>query len=182
MPPEPFAVFQSLSENTGDVEVVLTSPFYLAAKFLFIAVSVFFLFHTFYLLRQTGKLTEKLKLYKGALSSVVPSLRKDEFSVAWNGIRARLSLRREADWKLAIIEADKLMDDALLRAGYKGKDMGARLKQMTTEQLSNLNDVWKAHKMRNLLSHETGYHLSLTEAQWAVQTYEDAFKEMQLLE
>jgi len=181
MPPDPLAVFHNLSENAGGVEVVVTSPAFLAAKFIFIALSLFFVFHTIYLLYVTGKLTAKIKMYGKVLVPPPTQVRKDEFLVAWNGICARLSMHREADWKLAVIEADKLMDDMLLRMGYKGKDMGTRLKQMTTEHLSNLNDVWKAHKMRNMLSHETGFHLTLSEAQWAIHTYEDAFKEMQLL-
>lgn len=58
------------------------------------------------------------------------------------------------DWKLAIIEADIILDDILKQQGYVGNSLGERLKSISTNQLSSLNDAWEAHKVRNRIAHE----------------------------
>ena len=58
------------------------------------------------------------------------------------------------DWKLAIIEADIILDDVLKQQGYIGNSLGERLKSISTNQLSSLNDAWEAHKIRNRIAHE----------------------------
>jgi hypothetical protein len=61
-------------------------------------------------------------------------------------------------WPLAIIDADKLLDDALRRSRYKGKTMGERL--MTAQHDIKDNDgVWYGHKLRNRLVHESDVKL-----------------------
>ena len=58
------------------------------------------------------------------------------------------------DWKLAIIEADIVLDEALKARGYAGNSLGERLKSLSPEQLSTLNDAWEAHKVRNRIAHD----------------------------
>lgn len=56
-------------------------------------------------------------------------------------------------WPLAIINADKLLDEALKRRHYKGKTMGERLVS-AQRMLSNNDGVWFGHKLRNRVVHE----------------------------
>lgn len=58
------------------------------------------------------------------------------------------------DWKLAIIEADIILDDILKQRGYAGNSLGERLKSVSPQQLSTLNDAWEAHKIRNRIAHD----------------------------
>lgn len=57
------------------------------------------------------------------------------------------------DWKLAIIEADIILDEILKDAGYLGASLGERLKSINPSQLESLDDAWQAHKVRNLVAH-----------------------------
>lgn len=57
------------------------------------------------------------------------------------------------DWKLAIIEADIILDGILKKKGYAGNSLGERLKSISPQQLSTLNDAWEAHKIRNNIAH-----------------------------
>ncbi|MEZ4104122.1 MAG: hypothetical protein R3B60_02430 [Candidatus Paceibacterota bacterium] len=57
------------------------------------------------------------------------------------------------DWKLAIIEADVILDDVLKEAGYGGVSLGERLKSISSNQLRSLDDAWQAHKVRNQIAH-----------------------------
>lgn len=56
-------------------------------------------------------------------------------------------------WPLAIINADKLVDEALKRSRYKGKTMGERLVSAQHDLTSN-DGIWYGHKLRNKLVHE----------------------------
>jgi hypothetical protein len=56
-------------------------------------------------------------------------------------------------WPLAIINADKLLDEALKKRHYKGKTMGERLVS-AQRMLTNNDGVWFGHKLRNRVVHE----------------------------
>lgn len=58
------------------------------------------------------------------------------------------------DWKLAIIEADIILDDILKDRGYAGNSLGERLRGITPNQLGTIDDAWEAHKVRNQIAHE----------------------------
>ncbi len=57
------------------------------------------------------------------------------------------------DWKLAIIEADVILDETLKEKGYMGASLGDRLRNISPSQLSTLDDAWEAHKIRNQIAH-----------------------------
>jgi hypothetical protein len=61
---------------------------------------------------------------------------------------------RPNDWKLAIIEADIILDELLKQRGYAGNSLGERLKSIAPSQLVSLQDAWEAHKVRNRIAHE----------------------------
>lgn len=65
----------------------------------------------------------------------------------------------KATWPLAIIDADKLLDDALKRSKYRGKTMGERLVSAQRALTSN-DEVWFSHKLRNRLVHESNVKLT----------------------
>lgn len=60
--------------------------------------------------------------------------------------------------KIAIIEADKLVDNVLKSMLIPGGTMGERLKA-AGYKYRNIRDVWPAHRIRNRLVHETDYEL-----------------------
>lgn len=85
------------------------------------------------------------------------------------------------DWKLAIIEADIVLDDLLKQRGYVGNSLGERLKSIPPSQLASLNDAWEAHKVRNRIAHE-GADFILTKriAEETVSRYRKVFNEFGL--
>lgn len=56
-------------------------------------------------------------------------------------------------WPLAVINADKLLDDALKKKRLKGKSMGERLVQAQHELTDN-DAVWFAHNLAKKLLNE----------------------------
>ena len=82
------------------------------------------------------------------------------------------------DWKLAIIEADIILDDVLKQQGYVGNSLGERLKSISTNQLNSLNDAWEAHKVRNRIAHEgADFVLTKRVAEETVGRYRRVFAE-----
>ena len=96
-------------------------------------------------------------------------------------IKSRLSLPLEAEHKLAVIEADNLLNEILARIGYQGETLGEKLKQLTSLKLSNLDQALEVHKIRNSIVYDPDYRLSLEQAQKAIEIYEKSLKELQAL-
>jgi hypothetical protein len=67
---------------------------------------------------------------------------------------ANAASEKPNDWKLAIIEADIVLDETLKQKGYMGVSLGERLKSVTGTQMSTINDAWEAHKIRNRIAHD----------------------------
>ena len=99
----------------------------------------------------------------------------------WEEIIHHANSTREAEWKLAIIEADNLVDNTLKSASYPGDTMGERLMNIEKGQLLSLDGLWEAHKIRNKLAHDTNYFLRYAEARRAIALYEAALKELNAL-
>ncbi len=100
----------------------------------------------------------------------------------WGAITARLQRGSESDLKLAIIEADKLLDDTVRRMGFAGETMAERLKKITPAQLSNIENIRSAHKVRNNIVHGPDYRLTRLEAETAIGVYEKALREWGLID
>lgn len=101
---------------------------------------------------------------------------------AWLQIKKRLASGEESNMKLAVIEADKVLDEILKRSGFPGETMSERLKRLTPAQLSNLEQVWGAHKLRNRIVHEPNFEVSKAEVELAVSIYGRAFQEFGLID
>lgn len=96
----------------------------------------------------------------------------------WQEIINHIGSPREGEWKFAVIEADKLMDDTLKSAGYIGDTMGERLMGIEQGQIQTLDGLWDAHKTRNHLVHDANYFLRYSEAKRVIQLYEETLKEL----
>lgn len=110
-----------------------------------------------------------------------PAPARGALAARWAQVLKHLEAPQEAEWKIAVIEADKLVDDALARAGFPGESFGDRLTNIEPGALTSLDGVWWAHKIRNRLAHETDYFLRYTEARQALAYYEQALAELQLI-
>ncbi len=78
--------------------------------------------------------------------------------------------------QLAILNADKLLDQALKARGFSGETMGDRLKNARSS-FKNNNAVWAAHKLRNQIAHEEVTIKPQTVRQ-ALSTFKTALKDL----
>jgi energy-converting hydrogenase Eha subunit A len=117
----------------------------------------------------------------GRKSFISPAHFPKRIAKKWTKIEERLKSGQEAELKLAVIEADKFFDDILKRCGYAGKDMGERLRKINASQISNLDDIWQAHKIRNNIVHDINYKLTVIDAEKAIKSFRNALEELEVL-
>ena len=77
--------------------------------------------------------------------------------------------------KLAVIEADKLLDMVLKGMFMPGETLGERLK-VAAYKYPKLNQVWSAHKLRNQLVHDSSFEITVWQARAALIEYRRALK------
>ncbi|MEX0596988.1 MAG: hypothetical protein WD512_10865 [Candidatus Paceibacterota bacterium] len=99
----------------------------------------------------------------------------------WSNIVKRLDSGDEANYKLAVIEADKLIDTVLKNLTIPGSTMGERLKAIPVSQLPSIDNVWQVHKLRNHLVHTTEFVLTENKAKQAITIYQQALNELKVL-
>lgn len=99
-------------------------------------------------------------------------------NVNWNKVLTYLSSDSSSDWKLAIIEADTILNDLLIDLGFKGVSLGDRLKMASQETFKGLSTAWEVHTIRNKIAHEgLAYDLSKHEANRIIALYESIFRQ-----
>ena len=77
----------------------------------------------------------------------------DSKGARWNSIKQKIAENNPESWRIAIIEADILLDETLTSAGYSGQSLGEKLKSANTQSFRTVQDAWDAHKVRNDIAH-----------------------------
>lgn len=100
----------------------------------------------------------------------------------WEGIQQKVSDSNPESWRLAIIEADVLLDETLKNAGYVGQTLGERLKGANPNSFTTLQDAWEAHKVRNEIAHVgSDFVLTKKTAHDTIVRYERVFHEFKVI-
>lgn len=101
----------------------------------------------------------------------------EHYQKKWLAIEQQLKKDEVSSYSLAVLNADKLLDQALKERGMKGETMGDRLKS-AKDIFSNRNNVWSAHKLRNKIAHETDVKVTYDAARYALGDFKRALKDI----
>lgn len=100
----------------------------------------------------------------------------------WTKVIEHLNSNNPSDWRLAIIEADIMLDELLTTLGYHGDSIGEKLKAVEAGDMKTLDAAWEAHKVRNRIAHAgSDFELNEREAKRIVALFESVFKEYQII-
>lgn len=130
---------------------------------------------------------EEEKVYGGDVPlSVVGELRgaprEEKGNEKWTRILEHLNSQNPSDWRLAIIEADIMLDELLRIQGYHGDSVGDKLKAVEPGDMRSLDAAWEAHKVRNRIAHSgADFELNEREAKRVIALFESVFKEYQII-
>lgn len=106
-----------------------------------------------------------------------PQLDVEKYRLKWLGIEKQLSADDVSACQMAVMNADKLLDQALKDRGTAGQTMGERMKA-ATNSWSDANSVWQAHKLRNQIAHEPDVRVSYNDARRALAGFKRALKDL----
>jgi len=96
----------------------------------------------------------------------------------WEELLNHLFSENSSDWKLAIIEADSMLEVLMDQMGYKGENLGEKLKAVDRERFRSIDDAWEGHIIRNRIAHEgSQFELTQREAKRVISLYEQVFRE-----
>ncbi|MCA9363996.1 hypothetical protein KC727_02145 [Candidatus Kaiserbacteria bacterium] len=120
------------------------------------------------------------KLFSAVKRDVTLITKKDPATQKkWNALRGRIDKNPTPDaFRLAVTEADALVDQVLKKAGFQGEHMADRLSKILSADVPSIELLWDAHRLRNRLVHTPGSSLSVREGEKALQSYEKFLKEL----
>lgn len=107
-------------------------------------------------------------------------LTREQVAERWKQIREMSHAQGLMGAKLAIMEADTLLDSGLKSLMMPGDTLGERLK-VACYKYPSLSKVWWAHKLRNQIVHEATFQISPRQARQALDEFEKALKTLNVL-
>ncbi len=96
----------------------------------------------------------------------------------WQKVLEHIASDNPSDWRLAVLEADIVLEETLDQAGYIGDTLGDKLKKAEHRPFASLNAAWEAHKVRNTIAHQgQSFDLTQRDARQAIALFEAVFRE-----
>lgn len=148
-------------------------------KILFIVFSVFCLAGVIYLYKKTGYLhfdqLETWDILKNFKDYGVSNAQKQ-----WKKIKQNFEKKDPVYWKLALLEAEKLLDGILVRMGLGPGTMDERLSRASVDEISNLQDVIQARGLCQDIARDPDYRLDRESAEKTLGIFEKALLSLQV--
>lgn len=101
----------------------------------------------------------------------------EKYRMKWLAIETQLKRDEPSSYHLTVLNADKLLDQALRERNVRGETMGERMKT-ARDTWSNANAVWAAHKLRNQIAHESEVQVGYDDARRALAGFKQALKDL----
>ncbi len=96
----------------------------------------------------------------------------------WLEVEEHVHSNNPNDWKLAIIEADVMLENMLEEAGFAGNTIADRLRSASGRSFAHIDDAWQAHRIRNQIAHGgTDFVLTQKMAQATIIQFKKVFEE-----
>ena len=180
-----FSVFQSIydfffSLSGFKVYDFLSSlrPFTTLISLSFIAGTVY-AFMRFQQVRNGEAAYYTAKVAEGAQKKHTKEAPKNE---KWERVQTHIASKNPSDWRLAILECDIILQEMVEVMGYRGENLGEKLKNVERSDFTTIDQAWEAHKVRNLIAHEgSDFLLSEHEAKRVIGLYRQVFEEFKYI-
>ncbi len=96
----------------------------------------------------------------------------------WERILSLANSESSSDRKMAVMEADVMLEELLAALGYTGDSVGEILKSIDKNQFSSIDAAWEAHKVRNTLAHSgSEFEITERETKRVIALFEEVFRE-----
>ncbi|MDD5489965.1 MAG: hypothetical protein PHP25_04785, partial [Candidatus Moranbacteria bacterium] len=83
--------------------------------------------------------------------------KKAKYIPRWEAIKGRLAAGSVAGGKIAIIEADKMLDEALGKLGFTGKNAGEKIRTIKPGQLVGVGELQDTRTLYHKIMEDPGH-------------------------
>lgn len=178
-------IYETFFSFLGDFDRFLevTSSWWYVFSILSFTVSTLLLLGFIYaMIRYAQVSEEEVQRLRDAEQAYRVAHGEHDENVRWKQVLAHVESDNPNDWRLAIIEADIMLDELLDSLGYIGQSVGDRLKGARPEIFRSVQDAWDAHKVRNEIAHRgSDFVLTQRAARTAISQYERVFTEFNFI-
>lgn len=100
----------------------------------------------------------------------------------WHYVLSLVESLNPSDWRVAVLEADSMLEEFLRDKDLVGETLSELLKDAQESGYQYIDDAWKAHIIRNQIAHEgSDFAFNQNEARRAIKMYENFFEELEVI-
>jgi hypothetical protein len=100
----------------------------------------------------------------------------------WHYILTLIESPNDSDWRVAIIEADSMMEEVLKEKGLSGATVSELLEGAKESGYRSIQNAWDAHLVRNQIAHDgSDFPLSQIEGRRVIKMYQNFFEELRII-
>jgi hypothetical protein len=100
----------------------------------------------------------------------------------WHYILTLIESPNESDWRVAIIEADSMLEESLKEKGLSGNTVSELLEGAKESGYRSIQDAWDAHIVRNQIAHQgSDFPISQIEGRRVIKMFQNFFEELRIV-
>ncbi len=154
----------------------VSSSFFYYLKIVAGFVTAILLIADILLISKRARTDVKVAIY----GANVPKFKKEKYRERWANIMKRVEEEGISGGKIALVEADRMFDEVLEQAGYKGKDVAEKLSQVPPGHLIGVNEVTLAHEISEKILFDPAYEIDQDEIREHLIAYERFFTGLEI--
>ena len=118
-----------------------------------------------------------------ALQNTVAAHDVPKTQLRWRHVLEEAGTGNERSWRLAILEADIMLNELLDTLGLRGETMADKMKKADPATFQTIDLAWEAHRFRNVIVHEGSTQvLNAREVRRIIGLYEKIFREFKFID
>ncbi len=100
----------------------------------------------------------------------------------WHYVQTLIESPNDSDWRVAIIEADSMLEENLREKGLSGATVSELLEAAKESGYRNIQDAWDGHLVRNQIAHEgSDFSLTQVEGRRVIRMFQNFFEELRVI-
>lgn len=153
-------------------------------KSVFIAFDILLFFAVVFIFLKVYNFLPKFikPMRKSSAAGMVITAEKEFFTKQWKLIIEKIEQGQPHYWTLAVVDADKLVDEAMKRMGLPGEHFADRLSNIDSADVKSVEKLWRVHRIRNDIAHLPGFSLSKKDSEEILSVYRDFLMDVSLLD
>ena len=156
----------------------LQSNFFYYLKIFSALISILLFIDVILLLSKRVRTDFRIALY----GMPTGRFKKAKYIPRWEAIKSRLAAGSVAGGEVAIIEAEKMLDEALEELGFSGKNANEKMETIKPGQLDGIEELRKARTLFHKIMEDPAHEATLEEIKSTLSLYERFFRGIEMID